>query len=681
MPFFTVPLLAVPWLLWALPLAAAPIAWHLFLRPRRRAVAFPSLLFFMKVEPRLEGRRKLREYLSLALRCLLIALLILALARPHLAAVGGSGSTALAVVLDTSASMAALGADGRPLGRVANEATAALLGQLGAGSRVVIVPTAPDPAVALPPRPSNDLAALGAALDRLTPTEAMGDAAGALVRAAAALADDDAGDREIRIFSDLQAGEWDLPARLPALPPGVRVTVHQLTQRTANGGIDVLGVQPPPGRPVAGRPARCLVTLGNRTRTAAPAALRITRPDGSEDLRESTVPAGGETVLPLLLTAPQPGPTWAMLRLDSGSGTALRAGVALWAQERLPVLLVGDLNRFGPLTLALAPDGNGGLSGLMPQEIATTALGAELPRRNPGLVVAAWQDLVALPEAAVRPWLAAGGTLLVMPAADGTPAPAQVPTWVGCHPLAEVRSTPPAATVLPDSGAACWEHVRDAAGGVGVKLRVQRAWTLAGDADLRIALALADGRPLLAERAVGKGLIVACGLAFHPAWSDLPLKGWSLALVQGLALRNAPADRTFALVAGQGLPPALGDRTPTRLRALAGGPLDWRGTRAEAPVLVHAGVYQLEREGAPTTLVAVRAAPDEGLPRYVTAEHSATLAGLAARSVPLHDASEAVADWKAQRRGLDLLPWLLLAALACWLVEGWLASGGGRSVR
>ena len=35
-------ILATPWLLWLLPLAALPVLWHLLLKPQRRAAAFPD---------------------------------------------------------------------------------------------------------------------------------------------------------------------------------------------------------------------------------------------------------------------------------------------------------------------------------------------------------------------------------------------------------------------------------------------------------------------------------------------------------------------------------------------------------------------------------------------------------------------------------------------------------------
>ncbi len=654
---------ALPWLLWALPLALAPVLWHLLRKPQRKAATFPSLMFFLSRQPRLEQRRKLREWLILALRCLLLALLLGALGGPRLPALGGGGAPALAIVLDTSASMSLPDTSGRPLARSAAELAAALVVALPASGRAVIVSTAADPALALPERCTADRSALLAALDRVTSTEAAGDAAGALARAAAALADDPAADREIRIITDLQAGEWDIQARLPSLPPGVRVTLHWLSPRGDGAGVDLVRVLPPAGRSVAGRPARLTAELANRGNTTATVGLRVVTAAGDE-LRELHLEAGASTNTPVLITPEKPGPAWAWLTL-SGGGVAVRGGAAVWAQDRIAVLLSGPVAAFGPLPLALAPDGSGALTGLVPLAFDTQAL----PRA--GLVVATWD---AVPE--VRAWVEAGGTLLVLPAT--TPAePSQPPEWLGLHPVSAERFDKPQDTVLSDAQARCWEQVRDAAGAVEVRLRVNRGWILAG-AGARTALALSDGRPLLLERELGRGLVVGLGLAFHPGWSDLPLKGWSLALLHGLALRGAPPSRAVDLVAGSGFPPAPGDRRPVHLHALAGGPGEWQGARESLPAPVRAGVYQLDGLGDQPVVIAVRAAPGEGLARYADAGNAAVLAGLGARNAPVSTPAEAVADWKASRRGLDLAPWLLLAALLCWLAEGVIAARGQR---
>src|SRR3954462_676298 len=98
--------------LWFMPLAALPVVFHLAYRMRRKRVTFPSLVFFQRLEPRLQARRRLRDLLVLLLRCLGIVFVLLALARPLWQGWGGGGAAAIALVIDNSASMAAPAASG-----------------------------------------------------------------------------------------------------------------------------------------------------------------------------------------------------------------------------------------------------------------------------------------------------------------------------------------------------------------------------------------------------------------------------------------------------------------------------------------------------------------------------------------------------------------------------------------
>src|ERR1700677_383914 len=104
MPF----LLAHPVAAWLFPAVALPILFHLFFRLRRQVREFPSLMFFLRIDPRLSAKRKIHEWLILLLRCLFLLLLILALARPLIGIRGASGNVARLVLIDNSGSMNAL---------------------------------------------------------------------------------------------------------------------------------------------------------------------------------------------------------------------------------------------------------------------------------------------------------------------------------------------------------------------------------------------------------------------------------------------------------------------------------------------------------------------------------------------------------------------------------------------
>lgn len=99
-----------PVFLAGLTAAALPILIHLFSRRRAREVTFPSLEYLQEISRRKVRRMRLRQWLLLALRVLIIAFFAMAMGRPAIR--GGSGvvtrgSSTMAVVLDNSFSMGA----------------------------------------------------------------------------------------------------------------------------------------------------------------------------------------------------------------------------------------------------------------------------------------------------------------------------------------------------------------------------------------------------------------------------------------------------------------------------------------------------------------------------------------------------------------------------------------------
>lgn len=102
-----------PGLLWALPLAAGPILLHLFFLRRARVVRFSDLTLLRAAYAQARPATRLRQWLLLLFRCLLIAALIFVFARPVFhgdsSATGGADQGIdLVVLMDTSWSMGVL---------------------------------------------------------------------------------------------------------------------------------------------------------------------------------------------------------------------------------------------------------------------------------------------------------------------------------------------------------------------------------------------------------------------------------------------------------------------------------------------------------------------------------------------------------------------------------------------
>src|SRR5688572_27666259 len=117
-----------PWVLAGLVAAGIPILLHLIARRQPPTVVFPAVRYLMATTQEHQKRLKLQNLLLLLLRTLLILALVLAAAGPtiQLTGVPGHAPSALVVVLDNSASSAAVTGGTAQLARLKAAARAAL---------------------------------------------------------------------------------------------------------------------------------------------------------------------------------------------------------------------------------------------------------------------------------------------------------------------------------------------------------------------------------------------------------------------------------------------------------------------------------------------------------------------------------------------------------------------------
>src|SRR5204863_487080 len=99
-----------PLVLLGLGALAVPIVVHLIQRERKRVVEFPSLMFLRKIPYQSVRRRRIRDWLLLAMRLAALALIVLAFARPffkrsELAAAAQNGAREAVILVDVSYSM------------------------------------------------------------------------------------------------------------------------------------------------------------------------------------------------------------------------------------------------------------------------------------------------------------------------------------------------------------------------------------------------------------------------------------------------------------------------------------------------------------------------------------------------------------------------------------------------
>ncbi len=134
-----------PGILWALPLAGVPFLLHLLSRRRAKRVTFSDLTLLRRVHAQALPRARLRQWLLLAARCLILFFLLLSYAGPMIrsgsgdmkGAASGVETLDLVLLLDASYSMAAQD-HGKTRFELARAAGIRLLGDLGPGDRVAV---------------------------------------------------------------------------------------------------------------------------------------------------------------------------------------------------------------------------------------------------------------------------------------------------------------------------------------------------------------------------------------------------------------------------------------------------------------------------------------------------------------------------------------------------------------
>lgn len=288
---------------------AIPILLHFRRQPPQKAVPFSTLMFLEQTPVPPKTKRKLEDWLLLALRCLALLLLALMFARPFLRSValsGGSGSTNWCVLIDVSASMRREGA--WPEMEKQLQET---LRSIKEEDQVSVVLFDREPKIVFGfdawknTGAGSRKAALAQAIKKIQPGWSGTDLGKALVFASEQLTGlEDAAPKRLVLISDMQEGAALETLHAGAWPDGVPVTVmpvnapwqDNLTLSPASVAA-VAEAEPVSTKPDSGSNAveqlRVRVTNG---RDSSIEKFTLSWKTGGEKL-ESTVPAGGSRIL------------------------------------------------------------------------------------------------------------------------------------------------------------------------------------------------------------------------------------------------------------------------------------------------------------------------------------------------------------------------------------------------
>jgi hypothetical protein len=586
-----------PAFLFGLLAVVLPLALHLLRRRVVRTIPFPALRFLAATRAD-QRRHNLRRRIVLALRCLALAALAAAFARPFFGTPPAASGRATIVVIDNSFSLRA-GTRWTELRHWARNQ----IDNSKRGDSLGLLLVNPRPTWLI--APTKDTAAALSAFDSLTPGWESTRAEPALRLAAEVLASTPASERRLVFLGDHQAAGWLGTDFAQKLPPGVAAFF------------------PAPAAPPERQAALLTATLARE----ADAWVATVTARNFTAAHTRTLSLFAENSSTPLLTAP--------LALPAATTTSIKL--------TLPATLATPP---AYLRLALDPDtlpADDTLWTIAPSTRNERTLLLDHPAPSPAIsadyVATAFAALAALPpalhvspppavawpvpavailrnessfagESAARldAFLRAGGTACIF--LEGTPAqrawlaarglspvpiaasPARIRDWELDHPFV---------APLAENGLRAlvgWEFTR--------------AWSLPAAALEPLAF-WADGTVALGEIRIGAGRVLIAGFTPERRDGDWPVQPAFVPFLHRTATYLLDVATTTDTAARVGVPLDL-PTTPGTWRALAGPaatPADTQAQIANDITPAAPGVYEFTAPGAPRRLYAVGLSPEE----------------------------------------------------------------------
>lgn len=525
-----------PLFLLGLAALAVPVLIHLTQKERKSVVEFPSLMFLRKIPYESVQRRRIRDWLLLALRLAAIALIVLAFARPFLrgssVAAAPGGARDIVVLLDRSYSMGYGDSWAR-----AQKAAAAAIASATPADRISLVLFADTSEVALRSTPDRSRAV--AEINAAAPGPGSTKYAPALKLAGSLLSESLLPRKEVVIVSDFQRGGWQ-PDDTLRMPGGTTITTA-VVEGAQGANLALTPVALLRSRE-AGQPERVTVTAGvmNRTATAANDVTIQLEIDGRvvQDLKISTPGNSSSSVsfAPLTITAPN---TRAVVRLGATAGAAVDAlardnvfNFTITPSAPVPVMAVSQASADATLYLSRAL-----AIGEAPRFDASMqspdALANDSMTRARVIIL---NDVPISDAAAARlvTFVEGGGGLMIALGPRGS-WPASRAAWLPASIGPPVDRTRGAARLSGmDYGHAIFEPFRAPRSGDFSTARFYSYRALSAAKDASVLARFDTGEPALVERNAGRGRVLVYASTLDLSWNDLALKPMFLPFVHQL---------------------------------------------------------------------------------------------------------------------------------------------------
>ncbi len=526
-------LVLAPLFLLGLGTLLVPVIVHLIHKHKREAVPFPSLMFIERIPFKDIRRQQLRHKFLFALRCLALALLAFAFARPFFgntaqAAVATIGGSEVVILIDRSHSMAYADRWERAVAQA--HARIDALGPLDLASVVFF-----DEGAEAAGQSSADILALKNAVDAAATTAGATRYSPGLQLAGRIISESEQPVREVVLISDFQRAGWDRVSDV-RLPSGTVVTPVDVSDgETANVSLPFVSVR----QQVSGGRER--VTVTSRVVNGGDEdvrGLRVALTLNGQELQSQIV-----NIAPHASTAVTFSPVLFPQGLSRGTVTA---GTDALPEDNTAAFVISPSNSLSALVLES--------SGARPNQSLYLTRALEIGDRPSFRVTVRrlsqfrlsdldGQSILVLNDAPfpsgqagqrIREFVEDGGGLLVAlgdrNGAGTWPVDARnlLPGVVGA--LVDPMRGPTALTTM-EYGRPVFDVFSAPRSGDFSAAKFFRYRELTVDDPQSVLARYSDGQVALAEKKVGDGLVLVWTSTTDPHWNDLALQPVFLPLV------------------------------------------------------------------------------------------------------------------------------------------------------
>lgn len=690
-----------PAVLFGLLAAGIPIVIHLLNLRKLKRIEFSTLAFLKELQKNQIRKVKLKQWLLLLLRVLIILLFVAAFARPTLRgiALGGAASavkTTAVFILDDTYSMSVIDEHGSYF----NQAKALAekhLAALQPGDDAVIIPVSSAGREAVFTLTKN-IRELSRQLKDAKVTEASGTLHEAVLRAAAVFGASQNYNKELYVFTDLQKNRV------------TRDSLHSNLSEFLSSRVNIY-LFPFGGRDVYNMAVDSMVINSSILAAQRPVSLSVyTRNESTE--------RSGTTVLSLFLNGERAAQKAVALRAGESAEVTLEATIrknginemaaviedddietdnryyaALNVPEKLPAILFEQSPGDGVfLSLALRSDDSLAVFALDIKPLSQFA-GTNLEKYK--LCILAGVAKNTAPDRA-RAFVSSGGGLFILPGASTSAADFSaflsafgIPPSVSLSERQNVSSGPVALFADPDFNHPLLRGIFVRRGKAAIESpELYKVFQLQTGGEARTIIGMNTRTPFLAESKINNGRLLFAASAFLPSWTNLPFKAFFVPLIYRSAFYLARADAAASSrTAGSALKL---DTKATRGKLikiakpngesetiqLKDGSETYRSTFS-------CGNYRIFSDGQIVDVAPVNHDPEESKTAAATAaEFGEYLKNVNAKAklTVIDNREQSLDTVQRARFGAELWKWFAAMALLLALVEMWVARNSKKDI-